>query len=87
MYIKYMMSVSHYGGIVVRILHHVHQIHDVCIFVPMRLFAGKGAWFHQAHDTEQLNLFYMMIGLLHIMRNRHHVLDVHDVKSLQQFLL
>ena len=23
------------GGIVVRILHHVVQLHDVCIFVPM----------------------------------------------------
>ena len=25
----------------------------------MRLFGGKAAWVHQAHDTEQLNLFYM----------------------------
>ncbi len=49
------------GGIVVRILHHVHQLHDVCIFVPMRLFGEKAAWVHQAHDTEHLNLFYMMI--------------------------
>ena len=31
----------------------------------MRLFGGKAAWVHQAHDTEQLNLFYMMIGLIH----------------------
>ena len=53
----------HKGGIVVRILHHVYQLHDVCIFVPMRLFREKAAWVHQAHDTEQLNLFYMMIGL------------------------
>ena len=51
------------GGIVVRILHHVHQLHDVCIFVPMRLFGEKAAWVYQAHDTVQLNLFYMMIGL------------------------
>ena len=51
-------------GIVVRILHHVHQVHDVCIFVPMRLFWEKAAWAHQAHDTEELNLFYMMIGLI-----------------------
>ena len=53
------------GGIVVRILHHVHQLHDVCIFLQMRLFREKAAWVHQAHDTEQLNLFYMMIGLTH----------------------
>ena len=53
------------GGIVVRILHHVHQLHDVCIFVAIRLFGEKAAWVHQAHDTEQLNLFYMMIGLTH----------------------
>ena len=52
-------------GIVVRILHHVHQLHDVRIFVPMRLFREKAAWVHQAHDTEQLNLFYMMIGFKH----------------------
>ena len=31
------------GGIVIRILHHVHQVHDVCIFVPMILFGGKGS--------------------------------------------
>ena len=36
------------GGIVVRILHHVHQVHDGCIFVPMRLFGEKAAWVHQA---------------------------------------
>ena len=53
------------GGIVVRILHHVHQLHDGCIFVAMRLFGEKAAWVNQAHDTEQLNLFYMMIGLTH----------------------
>ena len=51
------------GGIVVRILHHVGQVHDGCIFVPMRLFGERATWFHQAHDTEQLNLFCMMIGL------------------------
>ena len=51
------------GGIVVKILHHVHQLHDVCIFVPMTLFGENAAWVHQAHDTEQLNLFYMMIGI------------------------
>ena len=38
---------------------------DVCIFVPMRLFGEKAAWVHQAHDIEQLNLFYMMIVLPH----------------------
>ena len=53
------------GGIVVRILHHVHQLHDVCIFVPMRLFGEKAAWVYQAHDTVQLSLFYMMICLTH----------------------
>ena len=37
------------GGIVVRILHHVHQVHDGCIFVAMRLFGEKAAWVHQAH--------------------------------------
>ena len=34
------MAIFHKGGIVVRILHHVHQVHDVCIFVPMNV--GKG---------------------------------------------
>ena len=53
------------GGIVVRILHHVHQVHDGCIFVAMRLFGQKAAWVYQAHDTEQLNLFYLIIGLTH----------------------
>ena len=53
------------GGIVVRILHHVGQVHDGCIFVAMRLFGEKAAWVHQAHDTEQLNLYYVMIGLSH----------------------
>ena len=53
------------GGIVVRILHYVLKVHDVCIFVPMRLFGKNAALVHQAHDTEQLNLFYMMIGLTH----------------------
>ena len=48
---------SHNGGIVVRILHHVHQVHDGCIFVAIRLIREKAAWVHQAHDTEQLNLF------------------------------
>ena len=55
----------HSGGIVERILNHVHQLHDLCIFVPMRLFGEKAAWIHQAHDTEQLNQFYMMIGPSH----------------------
>ena len=53
------------GVIVVRILHYVHQLHDVCIFLPMRYFGEKAAWVDQAHDTVQLNLFYMMIGLTH----------------------
>ena len=53
------------GGIVVSILHNVHQVHDDCIFVAVRLFGEKAAWIHQAYDTEQLNLFYMMIGLSH----------------------
>ena len=52
------------GGIV-RILHHLHQVHEWCIFVAMRLFWGKAAWIHKAHDTELLNAFYMMIGLTH----------------------
>ena len=59
------LSKENLGGIVVRILHHVHQVHDVCIFVQMRSFGEKDAWVHQAHDTEQLNLYYMMIGLTH----------------------
>ena len=59
------LSLLYNGGIVVRILHHVHQVHDVCIFVPMRLFWEKAAWDHQAHDTDQLNIFYMMIGHTH----------------------
>ena len=58
-------NVPNKGGIVVRILHHVPQVHDVCIFVPMILFGEKAAWVHQAHDTEHLNLFYMMIGCTH----------------------
>ena len=53
------------GGIVARILHHVHQVHDGCILVAMRLYGEKAAWVYQAHDTVQLNLFYMMIGLTH----------------------
>ena len=51
------------GGIVVRILHHVDQVHDGCIFVAMRLFGEKAARVHQAHYTEEINLFYMMVGL------------------------
>ena len=47
------------GGIVVRILHHVGQVHDGCIFVAMRLFGEKAAWVHKAPDTEELNLFHM----------------------------
>ena len=42
---------------------YINYLHDVCIFVPMRLFGEKAAWVHQAHDTEQLNLLYMMIGI------------------------
>ena len=56
-------AISNQGGIAARILGNVHQVHDGCIFVAMRLFGEKAAWVHQAHDTEQLNLFYMMIGL------------------------
>ena len=50
------------GGIVVRIL---HQVHDGCIFVAIILFGGKAPW-DQTHDTDELNLFYMMIGLAHL---------------------
>ena len=39
------------GGIVIRILHHVDYVHDVCSFVPMRLFGEKAAWVYQAHDN------------------------------------
>ena len=53
------------GRIVVGILHLVHQVHDGCILVAMRLFGEKIAWAHQAHDTEQLNLFYVIIGHTH----------------------
>ena len=63
--VVFMNTLYSKGGIVVRILHHVHQVEDVCIFVPIRLFGEKAAWFHQAHDTEQLNLFYIMTGLTH----------------------
>ena len=42
----------HDGGIVVTILHHVYQVHDVYISVAMRLFGEKAAWVYQAHDTE-----------------------------------
>ena len=62
---NYNFSKDAIGGIVVRILHYVLKGHDVCIFVPMRLFGEKAAWVYQAHDTVQLNLFYMMIGLTH----------------------
>ena len=53
------------GGIVVRILHHVHQLRDVCIFVLVKIFGEKAAWVYPVHDTVQLDLFYMMIGLTH----------------------
>ena len=49
----------YHGEIVVRILHHVGQVHDGCIVVAMRLFGEKAAWVHQAHDAETLKLFYM----------------------------
>ena len=50
------------GGIVVRILHHV----TLSIYLYYNdIFWEKAAWVHQAHDTEQLNLFNMMIGLTH----------------------
>ena len=45
------------GGIVVRISH--HDVCDGCIFVVMRSFGEMAAWVHQAHDTEQFNLFYI----------------------------
>ena len=45
------------GGIVIRILHHVHQVHDGCIFVAMGLFGEKEAWLYQKHDIQRLNLF------------------------------
>ena len=32
-------------------------------FAAMILFWEKAAWVHKAHDTEQLNLFYMKIGV------------------------
>ena len=40
------------GGIVVRIIHHVHQVHDECIFVAVILFGEKAALVHEAYDTE-----------------------------------
>ena len=48
-----------------RILQHVDQIHDGCIFVAMRLFWEKATWVHQAHDAEKLNLLYIIFGLTH----------------------
>ena len=39
------------GRIVVRILHHVHQVHDGGIFVAMELFWEKADCVHQAYDT------------------------------------
>ena len=38
-------------------------VSDVRTFVVMLLFGVKAACVHKAHDTEQLNLFYMLIGL------------------------
>ena len=67
-----------------RILHQVHQIHDGCIFVAIRLFGKRQHGFIRHMILS--SLIYMMIGLTHH-ENRHHVLDVHDVKSFQQFLL
>ena len=61
-------STTFYGGIVVRILHHVHhvhQVHDGCFFVAMRLFGENAAWVHQAHDIEQFIIIYMILGLTH----------------------
>jgi len=54
-----LIVLTHVGGIVVRMLPHVHQLHDECIFVAVRLFGEMAAWVQQAHDTEELNLFYM----------------------------
>ena len=36
------------------------------VFFLQRAYWGENAaWVHQAHDTEQHNLFYIMIGLTH----------------------
>ena len=53
MYIKYMMSVSH----------DVRQVHDVCIFVPMKLFREKAAWVHKAHEKEIHSVFFLRKSL------------------------
>jgi len=60
-----MLCVKIHGEIDVGISHHVCKAHDGCIFVAIRLFGKKAARVHKAHDTEQLNLFYLMIGLAH----------------------
>ena len=44
---------------------YIKYIHDVFIFVPMIFLGEKASWVRQAHDTEQLNLFYMMVGFTH----------------------
>ena len=56
---------SHKGGTVLRTLHRVHQIHYGRTFVAMIFVSEEAAWVHQAHDTELLDLFYMIIGLTH----------------------
>ena len=45
--------------------HHVVDVHYVRSLQQFLLFGEKASWVHQAHDTEQLNLFNMMIGLTH----------------------
>ena len=45
------------------------------------LFGEKAAWVHEAHDTKQFNLVYVIIGLTHYEKQTH----VFDAKSLQQF--
>ena len=53
---------SRASGIENHVNHHVHQVH---ICNTMRLIGGKEAWVHQAHDTEQLHMLYMVICLTH----------------------
>ena len=37
----------------------------MCVFCTNEIIQEKAARVHQAQDTGQLNLFYMMIGLTH----------------------
>ena len=70
-------------------MHHVHQVHDACFswcVRPIILSTCKidqAAHYHVPDDP--MLPFPQIISLQQ--KYTYHVLDVHDVKSLQQFLL